>query len=143
MEPRNIQIDDHFFSVIFSMNEDGEVYHETTLDLFTMMKHMAAGAIAGAVTSYWGERSIDEYFIPALEANASIEKGEDDERGNEVVRSSANAFLACVQKIDAYYAEYDKEMEPAWEREGMEKEPSFREMLIDYIRRVIPAHLGD
>lgn len=134
METETKQLDGNFFTIPFSVSAGGEVFHETTIDLYTLMKHMAAGGIAGMLCSYWGYKTIDNFFVPALVRNAPL----DDTRVvNDIdadCRASANAFLAAVEKINAYYEEYDKEMRLANAGGYPDEVPSFRALLIEAIK---------
>lgn len=119
----------NFFDVVFSQDFYGEIYHSTTMDLTTVMPHMAAAMIAAGLSSHWGDSALSEFFIPVLKSNKPIHAFEEDPHKDMI--ASANALLLSVNKIGDYF------------NDEYEENVRFRKQVVKMLERVIPAGLGN
>ena len=117
------------FNVVFDQDFYGEINHSTTMDLATIMPHMAAAMIAAGLGAHWDNYAIVMFFLPVLETNKALINSEDNPRKD--LAASANALLLSVNAIGDYFnKEYDEDV-------------NFRAQVVKMIERVIPARLGE
>lgn len=117
-----------FFDIVFSQDFYGEIHHSTSMDLASVMPHMAAAMIAAGLSAYWGDSALTAFFIPVLKSNRPIHAFEEDPDKNMI--ASANALLLSVNKISDYF---DNEYE---------ENVRFRKQVVKMLEHVMPACLG-